>query len=145
MPKPVTKELILKSGCTYTVSHSAKTVILPANVKLSDVKANILNEKYTVLTKDNKAAAENLLTGTGMKIQILGKDNTVINEYKVIVLYDVDGNGQIQAADARSALRASVKLETLTGVYLFAADIDSSGKAEAADARKILRKSVGLD
>lgn len=145
MPKPVTKELILKAGCTYTVSHSAKTVILPANVKLSDVKANILNEKYTVLTKDNKAAAENLLTGTGMKIQILDKDNMVINEYKVIVLYDVDGNGQIQAADARSALRASVKLETLTGVYLFAADIDSSGKAEAADARKILRKSVGLD
>ncbi|MBQ3537294.1 MAG: hypothetical protein IJA39_01835, partial [Clostridia bacterium] len=83
--------------------------------------------------------------GTGMIIQILGKDNKILNEYMVIVLFDVDGNGKIQAADARLALRASVELENLSGVYKTAADTDGDGVIKAADARKILRTSVGLE
>ena len=61
-------------------------------------------------------------------------------------LGDIDGNGKIESADARVALRASVGLETLTpGSEAFlAADHDKNGKIEAADARRILRISVGL-
>ncbi len=145
MPKPAVKELLLKTGCVFTVSHNDKTVIIPAGTKISDVKANILNEKYAVLTKDGKAAENTALTGTGMKIQVLGKDNSVLSTYKVIVLYDTDGNGVIQAGDARLTLRASVGLEDIKNEYLTASDINKTGKLEAADARSILRKSVGLE
>lgn len=60
---------------------------------------------------------------------------------------DVDGNGKVAAADARIALRAAVKLETLTpGSEAFtAAELTGDGKVTAADARKILRIAVKLE
>ena len=145
MPKPVTSELKLKDGSGYTASHTEKTVIIPAKTAVSSVKSNILNEKYAVLTKDGKAAADTDTAGTGMKLQVLSKDNSVLSEYSVIVLYDVNGDGKIQADDARTALRTSVKLDTLTGVYFAASDVNGDKKIQADDARSILRKSVGLD
>ncbi len=60
---------------------------------------------------------------------------------------DVDGNGKIESADARLALRASVKLENYqTGSAPFvAADVDVNGRIESSDARTILRVSVKLE
>ncbi|MBQ6067699.1 MAG: dockerin type I repeat-containing protein [Clostridia bacterium] len=60
---------------------------------------------------------------------------------------DVDNNGKVESADARLALRASVKLENYaegTQPYL-AADVDHNGKIESSDARSILRASVNLE
>ena len=63
-------------------------------------------------------------------------------------LGDVDGNGKIEAADARLALRASVGLEPDitpdTDAWL-ACDVDGDGAVTSADARLILRASVGLE
>ena len=55
---------------------------------------------------------------------------------------DVDGDGKVTAADARSIMRASVGLEE---VPLEAGDIDGDGKITAADAREALRTSVGIE
>ena len=57
---------------------------------------------------------------------------------------DVDGNGQVLANDARLALRASAKLETLDERQEKAADVDGSGDVLADDARQILRFSAKL-
>ena len=60
---------------------------------------------------------------------------------------DVDNNGKVESADARLALRASVKLENYaagTQPYL-AADVDHNNKIESSDARSILRASVNLE
>ncbi|MDR1628617.1 MAG: dockerin type I repeat-containing protein [Oscillospiraceae bacterium] len=59
---------------------------------------------------------------------------------------DVDGNGTIQAADARLALRLSAKLENnLSDTAKTAADFDKSGKVTSSDARTILRISAKLE
>lgn len=60
---------------------------------------------------------------------------------------DVDGDGNITSADARLALRASVKLENYeAGTREFlAGDVDNDGKITSADARAILRHSVKLE
>lgn len=60
-------------------------------------------------------------------------------------LYDVNGDGNISAADARLALRASARLEVLEGNSFTAADTDKDGKITASDARRILRKASKLD
>ena len=57
---------------------------------------------------------------------------------------DVNGDGHINASDARLALRASVKLEELTKEQKVIADVSFNGSVDAADARLILRYSVGL-
>ena len=61
---------------------------------------------------------------------------------------DVDGNGKVEPADARLALRASVKLEKdiVEGTAAFlAADVNRDGKVGSDDARLILRASVKLE
>ena len=58
---------------------------------------------------------------------------------------DVDGNGSVEAADARLALRYSVGLETLNSKQLTVADVDNNRTVDSADARLILRVSVGLE
>lgn len=65
----------------------------------------------------------------------------------VVTLGDVDGDGNISAADARLALRRSVGLETYEegSPAFLACDVDLDGNVSAADARLILRASVGLE
>ena len=58
---------------------------------------------------------------------------------------DLDGDGEITAADARLTLRAAVGLEELPPEQKKAADVDGDGEITAADARLILRASVGLE
>lgn len=60
---------------------------------------------------------------------------------------DVDGDGQLLAADARLTLRAAVGLENyeLGSPEFIAADTDGNGTIEASDARNILRAAVGLE
>ncbi|MCR5782555.1 MAG: dockerin type I repeat-containing protein [Clostridia bacterium] len=62
----------------------------------------------------------------------------------VCIIGDVNGDGDILADDARLALRASAKLETLDENQEKAADVDGSGDVLANDARQILRYSAKL-
>ena len=58
---------------------------------------------------------------------------------------DIDGDGDITAADARLALRLSVALEVPENkAQLSRADLDGDGDVSALDARLILRNSIGL-
>ena len=63
----------------------------------------------------------------------------------ISVAGDIDGNGDITAADARLALRAAVGLDKLSSAQTNASEIDKNSKITAADARLILRASVGLE
>ena len=58
---------------------------------------------------------------------------------------DADGEGQVTARDARLVLRASARLETLTGQAFANCDLNGDGKLTAAEARLILRFSAKLE
>lgn len=58
---------------------------------------------------------------------------------------DVNGDGNVTAADARLALRSAAKLEELTADAKNAADVDNDGKVTASDARVILRAVAKLE
>lgn len=58
---------------------------------------------------------------------------------------DVDSDGKITAADARTILRASAGLENLSAAQKKTADVNNDGKITAADAREVLRESAGLE
>lgn len=62
-----------------------------------------------------------------------------------ILLGDIDQSGNLSAADARLALRASVNLDQLDEFKTILADVDLNGSVSAADARLILRASVSLE
>ncbi|MBQ9880131.1 MAG: dockerin type I repeat-containing protein [Clostridia bacterium] len=60
-------------------------------------------------------------------------------------LGDVNLDGKVDATDARLALRAAAKLDTLTGQAFTNADVDGNGIINAEDARKILRVAAKLE
>lgn len=57
---------------------------------------------------------------------------------------DVDGDGDVDVSDARTALRAAVGLEKLDEKQKKAADVDGDGKVTVSDAREILRTATGI-
>ena len=88
---------------------------------------------------DHQLLLDSAKVGTGMIIESEDKGN-----YSVIVPGDVDGNGSVNAADARSVLRSAARLEILEGCYLIAADVNGDGNVQAADARVVLRIAAKL-
>ena len=66
-------------------------------------------------------------------------------EERDIAKGDINGDGNINAADARLALRFSARLETLTEEQQIVADVNNDNKITAADARIILRVSAKLE
>lgn len=57
---------------------------------------------------------------------------------------DLNGNGKVDAADARLVLRVAAKIEKLSASDRKIADVNSDGKVTAADARIILRMAAKL-
>ena len=100
-----------------------------------------------VLDKNGKKSDIDSMVTSGMRISLKdGKDN-IICTITAIVPGDNNGDGRIMASDARTALRASVKLEDLNAWQKQATNVDAfaENKITAADARYILRASVGLE
>ena len=60
-------------------------------------------------------------------------------------LGDLDGDGNVTARDARTALMASASMVTLTSAQKQQADVDGDGTVTARDARRILRVSARLE
>nr|MCR5781162.1 hypothetical protein [Clostridia bacterium] len=98
---------------------------------------------FTMPAGDVTLSAE--YAGHARGVRNTQKDNQLLDDpNSPVTPGDVDGNGQILADDARLALRASAKLETLTEAQSFAADVDGNGQVLADDARQILRFSAKL-
>ena len=58
---------------------------------------------------------------------------------------DINGDGKVNSADARTALRAAAQIEDLTRVQAYLGDMNESGKVDASDARTILRIAARLE
>ena len=58
---------------------------------------------------------------------------------------DLNCDGKVNSADARTALRAAAQIEDLTRVQAYLGDMNESGKVDAADARTILRIAAKLE
>ena len=123
---------------------SLESVVIPANITHIDDFAFSMCDKLKNVYFTGSQEEWNNITVADVENSALTDANIHFN-YDGVVMYDVNGDGNINAADARIALRVSAKLEVLEGNRFNAADIDKDGKITAADARLILRKSAKLD
>lgn len=97
------------------------------------------NGKEVIIDKDTKLA-------TGMHVVII-VNGEIIAAREIVVMGDVDCDGEIKVSDARLALRAAVSLDKVEGAVQSAASITHGLEENIAvsDARYILRAAVSLD
>lgn len=81
--------------------------------------------------------------GTGFSVRLYsGAD--IIDELQPVIFGDVDGNGDIDIADLSTIKRHLLKIQTLTGKYLFAGDITKKGTVTISDMLTIKKNLLGI-
>ena len=120
--------VVQKGAIVGLVDTSVQTILQQAGAqtKLVDATGN---------TKKDDAKI-----GTGDKLVLANGEEIVI-----VVLGDINGDGEIATSDARLALRKAVNLETFSDAQSVAARVDGGENVDVAHARKILRASVNLE
>ena len=103
----------------------------------------------TKIYKDGKevVGAESEKPATGMQLVLASGDGTIVASRDIVIMGDLNGDGEISVGDARLALRAAVGLDVISGAVHAAACISHGLDAAVAvsDARLILRAAVSLD
>ncbi len=120
---------VYRSG-EYLHFVSGKTV--------SDIKN--MSQRGTYVSNQNGKMSDSMLLCSGNTVYFPDK-----SAYVCLLFGDMNGDGNINAADARLTLRGSVGLEVFSPWQNKAADVDFSEAITASDARLILRASVGLE
>lgn len=112
------------------------------DLTVKEIKAQLINPAEVIFANEkNVRLDDNAIVYTGAIIKVTNEGQV----FYAVVDNDVTGDGQLNADDARLALRACVKLEKLSVAQAAAADVDNDGKLSAADARVLLRRTVGLE
>lgn len=137
---PLSKNIEVKT--TANAKMLSDGIIVTVNAFTADEL--IKNSNGTSVSNvSGEKAASNAPLATGMKLVL--ESGSEKKERQIAVLGDVDCDGTISVNDARSALRAAVKLDVLTGVHLVAAKVMGGSEVTVSDARLILRAAVKLE
>lgn len=135
----------------YLVPYQPPTVGQPEENDPNRVKVKLEEETNTVIAVPGATVQDviDLLGEATVKnkegVEVSGKLATgyTVNGTSVVVLGDVNGDGEATALDAAIILRYTVNLYTMTDIQLKAGLIGGAGLPTALDAAKILRYSVG--
>ena len=157
------KNAILSPGLTMlpdcVFQNSALDyVVLPKSIKivaeaafyyctLKEIYYEGTQQEFEQIRLVNASGKENV-PGTSSKLFESAEVKTAKTAMDLLATKgDIDMTGGVTAADARSVLRAAVKLTPIapaTAEY-YRADVDADGVITAADARTVLRGAVHLD
>ena len=101
--------------------------------------------KYPTATADGETKRACAVCGT-VETAVIPKGSKLTDPSAHYTPGDVDGNGKVETADARFALRRAIGLEKYPegSREFLACDVNKDGKAGTDDARYILRHSIGL-
>ncbi len=108
--------------------------------ELTTFKKAIFTEVgYTVFNLSGNQVLDNEMIGTGYKlITDTGK------EYALIVMGDLNGDGEIKLTDLSMIRKHYLALETLTDEYEKAADVDNNGNISLNDISLIRKMILGI-
>ncbi len=151
------------SGCKYTESRAIPK-LSGAKIEITDKTSFVIDEtnicfaeiinaadllkkfkagSIKLTDKDGNEISGSSPVGSGAVVSLVEGGET-LDSYTMILLGDLDGNGEITAVDARIALRASASLDKLNEWQTLAANVNNDGDLTAVDAREILRASASL-
>ena len=95
----------------------------------------IIGEDLTIEPLEKVATGERLILKLGERR---------VGSYSIVVLGDVNGDGQINSTDALLILQHSVESISLENEYLLASDLDRTNSVNSTDALIVLKLSVEI-
>lgn len=129
----------------YLMVLDAYNIVVAADgMRLEDLSYVIQNDWFAVLDSQGNGISADRYVGTGMIMCVVTENGEILSTYGVVVPFDLDGNGRVTTADARTALRQALQLESVTDFSLLAGDANADLKITSFDARVILRAALGL-
>ena len=141
-PRGVVYSMLGSSGAKSALQHERFDVTGLTSV--TGVSVDPDSPMFSVIRADDTGLLLETYTLTGNNAKRV--DSVLIKKSATALSPgDVTGDGNVTAADARLALRASARLETLSSAAFAAADVNGDGNVDASDARKILRASAKLE
>lgn len=122
---------------TQTVSINAKIdgsyIIVTPNTKLNEAAKTVKIDKYKILNSAGKEVANTEKAITGYKFTDTAKNVT----YTVVVLGDVNGDGQVKSTDYMKIKNFIMGETQLNDMQKKAADVNRDGEAKSTDYMKI--------
>lgn len=119
--------------CTFDEENRIITVY-DKEATLEKILADfVIGDDLTVEPLEKVATGANLVTKDG---------EAEVASYTIVVIGDVNGDGNINSADALLILQHSVEAVTLSGANLAAANVDGNDTINSSDALAVLQISV---
>lgn len=120
---------------------------IPDNTTKEDLENGLDSGKDIIIKdKDGNVLGDNDNVGTGSVVEIGNKDDEDYEEYVIIVLGDINGDGKISPIDLAKLNRHVLGIETITNEYMLkAADINIDGKVSPIDLAKLNRHVLGVE
>lgn len=110
----------------------------------SFIKGKIQTNYAKKVINNNKELKDTDLIGTGTKIQIFSENN-LLEEYTIIILGDINGDGSIDSSDLLKIRRHMLNLENLSGCYFSAANIHKEDSLiDSSDLLRLKQHLLGL-
>lgn len=133
----LTARFVQLDFCSIYALTSQTGEVDETNKYLRGIKAGgKVNDYFAVSNNGSLLQIENEygnINATGTIVQTLSSSRTVIDEYTIVILGDVNGDGAIDAFDAITIDLYIANLHELTGSYLEAADINQDGLVDDSD------------
>lgn len=119
-------------GTTYSqvTNSNGVNIVIPTGTKVTVTE---ISGDWGKISYSGKTGWINLLYAEYIQNNVISSDKP-----------DFNGNGKVDAADARLILRVAAKIETLSASHRKIADVNSDGNVTAADARIVLRMAARL-
>lgn len=147
IPQLPQEKIIFKDSASLKIIQTAaipQGLLFYEQISAAQLLARCETQGLILKDKSGKSLTEKANVGSGATLT-LEKDGEVIDSYTVVLLGDADGDGSVTAADARFALRYSVKLEKDVKAWqTLSCDTEGKNNITASDARTILRVSAKL-
>jgi peptidoglycan hydrolase-like protein with peptidoglycan-binding domain len=133
----LTAKFVQLDFCSIYALTSQTGEVDETNKYLRGIKAGgKVNDYFAVSDNGSLLQIENdygNINATGTIVQTLSSSRTVIDEYIIVILGDVNGDGAIDGFDVITIDLYIANLHELTGAYLEAADINQDGLVDDSD------------
>lgn len=131
--------LTLKDDSKYTEYEGYICGVSPSNNTVSFVKSEIATEKNIKFFSGDKELSDSDIVSTGTTVNMYDNDNNKIDSLIIVVIGDVDGDGEANLPDASHISCYLINKETLDEISLLAADVNGDGVVNNIDASMIMR------